>query len=131
MSIIKVPEPPKFPRKRYDVTVREVDKPGDSVVSVKATYTSEGNPLLKYSFTSGNVEEAFCINRDGLITIARPLDREKVSQYTLGVMVQKGKWNDTTVVVVNIQDINDGAPLFTKAVYEKEVKENTGKYLIR
>lgn len=125
-----MPKPPTFPQAVYTASVREVDKPGESVADIAATYSDPNNnkPFLKYSIIKGNEDKAFCINRDGLISIARPLDREKVPNYELNVMVEKGRWNSTAVVKVTIQDINDRSPQFIPYRYEKSLSENVGEF---
>lgn len=126
VDVMNVNEPPKFPKKSYNGPVQENARVGSPVVSVKATY-AVANAFLKYSIKSGNRDNAFCINRNGEITVARPLDREKVPAYMLSVGVALGNEEDSTTVYVNLTDINDDSPQFEKETYMFTVKENAGK----
>ena len=122
VNVINVEAPPTFSSPSYDVTVAEGRKVGDTVKDIKADY-GDSNALLKYHIVSGNSDKTFCINYKGLITIARPLDREKVSNYVLKVMVGYGNSNSTTTVNVKITDVNDDTPHFPQSVYTFEVDE--------
>ena len=94
--------------------------------TVKDISPTVQNNNYKYSILSGNTDEAFCINHDGVISVARPLDREKISSYSLKVSVSVGNKVSNTTVDVTIRDKNDDAPQFTKAVYTFDVSEDKG-----
>lgn len=124
--MLKALAPPTFSANSYNIPVQENARVGDTVTTVKAKY-ADPKAFLKYSFLSGNKDNSFCINKDGRITVARPLDREKVSSYTLKVQVARGNDKATTTVTVVVKDINDDSPVFEKTVYVFKVKENAGK----
>ncbi|XP_048576731.1 protocadherin-like protein isoform X1 [Nematostella vectensis] len=117
VKVLNIQTPPVFGQAKYTVDVQENTKVGQQVISVKATY-GDSNALLQYSFVSGNLGDAFCIDSSGQITVAQPLDREVLPSYTLRVRVALGNNEDFTEVVVSLTDINDDSPTFTKSVYE-------------
>uniref|UniRef100_A0A8C7EFB6 Cadherin domain-containing protein n=1 Tax=Nothoprocta perdicaria TaxID=30464 RepID=A0A8C7EFB6_NOTPE len=85
------------------------------------------NGQLNYEIVDGNTENSFSISRaTGEIRSIRPLDREKLSQYTLTIKASdKGTpLQSTTVkVVINILDENDNAPRFSQ-IFSASVPEN-------
>lgn len=93
---------------------------------VKDISPSLSNPSYKYSIIGGNIDDAFCINHAGVISVAKPLDREKKDSYKLKVSVSVGTKVTNTSVDVTIRDKNDDAPKFTKPVYSFDVSENKG-----
>ena len=80
----------------------------------------------KYKIEGGNTDDTFCINHEGVISVAKPLDREKISSYALKVSVTAGNKISNTTVDVTIRDKNDDAPQFTKPVYTFDVSEDKG-----
>lgn len=98
--------------------------------TVKDISPASKNPSYKYNIMGGNTDEAFCINHDGVISVAKPLDREKISSYALKVSVSVGNKVSNTTVDVTIRDKNDDAPRFTKPVYSFDVSEDKGKSLM-
>ncbi|KAK3741223.1 hypothetical protein QZH41_005671 [Actinostola sp. cb2023] len=98
---MNVHEPPKFSQNSIEIPVQENARVGATVTTIAAIY-ADPKAFLNYSFQSGNKDNAFCINRDGVITVARPLD------------------------LVKLTDINDNSPEFEKELYQFSVKENAG-----
>jgi len=122
---MKALEAPTFAQSSYTYPVQENARVGDTVATVKAQY-ADSSAFLKYSILSGNTDNAFCIDTTGKMTVARPLDREKVSTYTLKVQVARNNDKATTTVILQVKDINDDSPVFEKSVYLFKVKENAG-----
>lgn len=75
------------------------------------------------------------VNSTGEITLSdcgRPtcLDYEAQKSYSLTYEAEDGGGRITTVnLFIEVSDVNDNAPQFTKEVYTHEVLENTGKLL--
>ena len=108
-----------------DASIDEDAKVGFVVTrDVKPTPNS---PNYKYAIVDGNTNEAFCINHAGVISVAKPLDREKISSYVLKVSVSVGNKISNTTVTVKLLDRNDGVPTFTKTVYSFDVSEDKSK----
>uniref|UniRef100_A0A3Q3MB37 Protocadherin Fat 4 n=1 Tax=Mastacembelus armatus TaxID=205130 RepID=A0A3Q3MB37_9TELE len=98
------------------------------VLMVSAVDLDSGpNGQLEYAIIDGNKENSFSVNRaTGEIRTTRPLDREKVSQYTLKVKAtDRGlpPKNTAVRVIINVLDVNDNAPRFSK-IFSATVAEN-------
>uniref|UniRef100_A0A663EWJ7 Cadherin domain-containing protein n=1 Tax=Aquila chrysaetos chrysaetos TaxID=223781 RepID=A0A663EWJ7_AQUCH len=98
------------------------------ILTVAAVDRDSGlNGQLNYEIIEGNTENSFSINQaTGEIRSVRPLDREKLSQYTLTIKASdKGTpLQSTTVkVIINILDENDNAPRFSQ-IFSASVPEN-------
>jgi len=115
-------QPPQL-QATYSVSLDENQAVG---FQVKDISPSVGNPSYKYSIIGGNKDDKFCINHAGVISVAKPLDREKKSSYSLKVSVSVGSKVTNTTVGVIIRGKNDEAPKFTKTVYSFDVSENKG-----
>lgn len=125
ITVLDISKPPAFRQDEYLKTINENSKVGTTVIDIKAVY-DDSTALLKYSFFKGNSDNMFCIDYLGVISVAQPLDREKVPSYELTVMVSLNNKNDTTVVKVNLRDANDHAPSFRKSIVVLDVPENQG-----
>lgn len=79
---------------------------------------------IKYTGITGQGSEAFAIDPDtGLITVAMgsSLDREMAAQLqlTINARDENGKGNTgVALLIVNLLDVNDNAPIFEKDAYE-------------
>uniref|UniRef100_A0AAR2J7Y9 Cadherin-23 n=1 Tax=Pygocentrus nattereri TaxID=42514 RepID=A0AAR2J7Y9_PYGNA len=104
-----------------------------SIARVQAQDADSGrNALLTYNITAGNPDGAFYINEtSGVVQVNRPLDRERVAEYTLTITVKDNPENpriarrDSDVLVVTILDVNDNRPIFTSTSYRGEISENS------
>ena len=115
-------QPPQL-QATYTVSLDENKAVG---FAVKDISPSSNNDNYKYRIIDGNTDDAFCINHDGVISVAKPLDREVKDSYSLKVSVSVGNKVTNTTVDVTIRDKNDDAPEFTKPVYTFDVSENKG-----
>ncbi|XP_061601899.1 cadherin-23 [Cololabis saira] len=93
---------------------------------------NERNALLTYNITAGNLGGAFYINdTTGVVKVNRPLDRERVAEYTLTITVKDNPENpriarrDSDFLVITILDENDNRPIFTQTSYRAEITENS------
>lgn len=119
-------EAPVFQRAQFETVVMENKGPGTTVLTVTATDRDQGsNGHVTYG---GLTEEGFIINPvTGVITTTRELDREHQDHYTFTVYARDGGMPSNfakAVVVVEVQDVNDNAPVFAKLWYGLEVPEN-------
>ena len=128
ITVLDISRPPTFRQNEYVKTISENSKVGTSVIDIAAVY-DDSTALLKYSFITGNSANMFCIDYLGVISVAQPLDREKVPSYELSVMVSLKNKTDTTVVKVTLRDANDHAPSFKKSIVVIEIPENQGLLL--
>ncbi|EHH26253.1 hypothetical protein EGK_16172 [Macaca mulatta] len=108
---------PRFEQSVYQASVSEGEFYNAHVIQVFATDLDSGlNGLIEYSILSGNQEEAFQIDAlSGVITTKAILDYEHTSSYSLIVQAtDKGmpRLSNTTIIKVQVTDINDNAPAF-------------------
>ncbi|XP_062317832.1 cadherin EGF LAG seven-pass G-type receptor 1-like [Osmerus eperlanus] len=121
---------PQFSEKRYVVQVLENVAVNTKVVQVQATDKDEGNNAkVHYSIISGNVKGQFYIHSPtGVIDVINPLDYEMNREYNLRIKAQDGGRppliNGTGMVVVQIVDVNDNAPMFVSTPFQTSVLEN-------
>ncbi|CAI5643507.1 unnamed protein product [Oreochromis niloticus] len=123
-------QPPQFEALPTSILVREDLIPGASVFQVRARDGDTGfNGRVLFSISDGNKENCFNINMEsGLITILRPLDRERVDRYFLNITIydqgipQMSGWRLLTVI---IEDTNDNDPQFYQDSYSALVSENS------
>uniref|UniRef100_A0A8C5FNI2 FAT atypical cadherin 4 n=1 Tax=Gadus morhua TaxID=8049 RepID=A0A8C5FNI2_GADMO len=118
---------PLFDREPFHADILENLAP-QRVLLVSAVDQDSGpNGQLEYAIVDGNKENSFSINRaTGEIRTTRPLDREKVAQYALRVKAtDRGSPPKVTTVrvLVNVLDVNDNAPRFSK-IFSATVPEN-------
>lgn len=114
-------------RSSFTASIDEDEQVGYTVQDISP---QQKNPNYKYSILSGNTDKAFCINHAGVISVARPLDREKISSYSLKVSASVGSKISNSTVTVVISDRNDDTPKFTKTVYSFDVSEDKRKWII-
>ena len=129
---------PQFSKKEYTARIREDVKPGVLVVTVSASDDDLGsNADIVYSFSSGNDQGLFSINRlNGQIKVSKKLNYEYSPIHTLFVVAQdKGEYpnyNETSVEIY-LLDVNDNAPQFVNSDFQEVVseRENVGHTFTR
>ncbi|XP_036005287.1 cadherin EGF LAG seven-pass G-type receptor 1 isoform X4 [Fundulus heteroclitus] len=121
---------PQFSEKKYVVQVPENVAVDTKVIQVEATDKDEGNNAkVQYSIISGNVKGQFYIHSlTGVIDVINPLDYEMIREYNLRIKAQDGgrppRINSTGLVVVQVVDVNDNAPMFVSTPFKTSVLEN-------
>ncbi|XP_036375616.1 cadherin EGF LAG seven-pass G-type receptor 1 [Megalops cyprinoides] len=121
---------PQFSEKRYVVQVPENVAVNTRVAQVEATDKDEGiNGKVHYSIISGNVRGQFYIHSPtGVIDVINPLDYETNREYNLRIKAQDGGRppliNGTGMVVIQVVDVNDNAPMFVSTPFQASVLEN-------
>uniref|UniRef100_A0AAY5EW03 FAT atypical cadherin 4 n=1 Tax=Electrophorus electricus TaxID=8005 RepID=A0AAY5EW03_ELEEL len=118
---------PVFEKEPFHAEILENLSPQRVLVVSALDRDSGPNGQLEYAITDGNKDNSFSINRaTGEIRTTRPLDREKVAQYTLKVKAtDHGILPRSTVVrlVISVLDVNDNAPRFSQ-IFSAMVPEN-------
>uniref|UniRef100_A0A8C2SPN7 Protocadherin Fat 4 n=1 Tax=Coturnix japonica TaxID=93934 RepID=A0A8C2SPN7_COTJA len=120
---------PLFAQKLYKVELEENTLTGTDLIQVLATDGDEGtNGQVRYSIVSGDTGNEFRIDSvTGVITVAKPLDREKKPFYTLTVQSSdrgSSPRTDTAAVNIVLKDVNDYVPTFELSPYNVNVPEN-------
>ncbi|KAF0874469.1 CAD23 protein, partial [Crocuta crocuta] len=116
-----------------NITISENSPVSSFVAHILASDADSGcNALLTFNITAGNRERAFSINATtGVITVNRPLDRERIPEYKLTISVKDNPENpriarrDFDLLLIFLADENDNHPLFTESSYQAEVMENS------
>lgn len=120
---------PSFSQNIYDIEIEENTLTGTDVIQVFATDADEGtNGQIRFSISGGNANTDFRIDSvTGAISVARQLDREARSSYSLLVQASdRGSSPRTDQATINIVllDVNDCTPLFELSPYTVRVQEN-------
>lgn len=123
---------------RNRVDIMEDEPVGFPVLHIRATdQDSKDNGRVTYILNAGNAEGRFDLDYDtGILTITKPLDREKTSHYQLNVTASDhGQPQKSAVqaIEVFIVDVNDNSPKFSQAIYRANVSEGSspGTHVIR
>ncbi|XP_041101476.1 neural-cadherin-like [Polyodon spathula] len=116
---------PVFPQPVYEISVEEDKDVGFVVITVTANDEDEGaNAKLRYQITSGNVKGIFDVEPEvGTIFIAQRLNYEQEQRYELRLVASDGKWENHTVVIINVINQNDEAPIFSQSEYHDSIME--------
>ncbi|XP_053734547.1 protocadherin Fat 4 isoform X1 [Synchiropus splendidus] len=118
---------PSFSQNIYDIEIEESTLTGTDIIQVFATDADEGtNGQIRFSISGGNAD--FRIDSvTGAISVAKQLDRETQSSYSLVVQAaDRGSPSRVDRATVNIVllDINDCSPVFELSPYTVHVQEN-------
>ncbi|XP_030632872.1 protocadherin Fat 3a isoform X2 [Chanos chanos] len=121
--------PPVFERRDYLATLPEDVAVGTEVVRVYAASKDIGtNADIYYSIRSGNQQGHFTIHiNTGAISVSRPLDFESCKDYFLTVEARDGgtpPLSAVTMVNINLTDVNDNAPMFSRDTYSTSISED-------
>jgi hypothetical protein len=118
--------PPEFVKKEYQFNVAESTGPDIRVGTVEAIDCDSGNNgKIEYVLRDKNVPFKIGLS-SGKIKTKGKLDRETVPRYRLEVIAQdKGKpaLKNTATVYIDIDDINDSPPSFSKTIYNASIDE--------
>ncbi|NXV65959.1 PCDGA protein, partial [Molothrus ater] len=122
---------PVFLEERYSARLAENNAAGALVLTVRATDADWGqNARVRYRLAEGRVRGA-PLSSEGSkqpeLVLERALDREKQSSFELVLTaVDSGEpaRSGTAQVLINVTDLNDNPPVFSKGVYEARVAEN-------
>lgn len=130
--------PPEFSEGRYNVTIREDIKPGETVARIQALDRDSGlfgTEGIQYTSVTGPVSKALVLNPlTGLITMGAGdsvFDRERADSHYLTVEArdERGRGNRNTVeLIITVEDVNDNAPTFWRDQYESFLLENTDSF---
>ncbi|KAK6300316.1 hypothetical protein J4Q44_G00284140 [Coregonus suidteri] len=106
--------------------VPEDTEVGANLTAMTATDADDGfNRELRYALRGG--EGKFAIDpKMGMVSLAGALDRETKAEFSLEVVAQdqgRPALSATATLLIQVSDINDNVPSFSKTEYEVEVLE--------
>ncbi|KAJ8015146.1 hypothetical protein DPEC_G00023120 [Dallia pectoralis] len=120
---------PVFSREMYSAVISEDTDMGLTVVTVMANdIDGSSNNHIHFSIVRGNQGGPFAIDAvSGEVKVIRPLDREKVSVYTLTIWASDNgspSRSSSALIHIDVSDVNDNAPVFSQANYNLVIREN-------
>nr|XP_014353256.1 PREDICTED: protocadherin Fat 4-like [Latimeria chalumnae] len=111
--------PPVFFLEFYSIIIKEDLPVGASILTLNVTDADEGqNAALNVTIISGDFNQQFTIDGNGVLHLKRPVDREQQSIYHLIVQAndqalpEAVRLTSTAQVTINIADVNDNVPHF-------------------
>uniref|UniRef100_A0A672QZY5 Protocadherin Fat 1-like n=1 Tax=Sinocyclocheilus grahami TaxID=75366 RepID=A0A672QZY5_SINGR len=120
---------PIFNQDIYSAVISEDAELGKTVLTVMADDADgPSSNQVRFSIIDGNQGSPFTIDPiRGEVKVARQLDREKTSGYTLTVLASDNgspARSGSATVNIDVSDINDNPPLFSQANYSIIIQEN-------
>nr|XP_047934269.1 protocadherin Fat 1 isoform X2 [Anser cygnoides] len=120
---------PVFSQDTYTAVISEDAVLEQSVITVMADDADgPSNNYIHYAIIDGNQGNPFTIDPTrGEIKVTKLLDREKISGYTLTVQASDNgnpPRHNTTTVNIDVSDVNDNPPVFSKGNYSVIIQEN-------
>uniref|UniRef100_A0A8C7KYJ8 Protocadherin-15 n=1 Tax=Oncorhynchus kisutch TaxID=8019 RepID=A0A8C7KYJ8_ONCKI len=132
ITVLQPSRIPIFTQEEYRFApVSELAPVGTPVGSILAAAM---NQTIFYSIVGGNEGEFQVSNRTGVISTAKPLDYETVTSYVLRVQADSmvvvmaqlrvPSKSNTAKVFIEVRDVNDHPPVFTRKLYIGGVAED-------
>ncbi|XP_066902324.1 neural-cadherin isoform X6 [Halyomorpha halys] len=119
--------PPYFDKALYEAEVDENEDIQHTVLTVTAKDHDESS-RIRYEITSGNIGGAFAVkNMTGAIYVAGPLDYETRKRYELNLVASDSLNEQSTTVVIHVNDVNDLPPVFNASTYRTTMEEELGE----
>ncbi|CAM5108710.1 unnamed protein product [Eretmochelys imbricata] len=120
---------PVFSQDTYTAVISEDAMLEQLVITVMADDADgPSNSHIHYSIIDGNQGSPFTIDHtNGEIKVTKLLDREEISGYTLTVQASDNgnpSRVNTTTVNIDVSDVNDNPPVFSKGNYSVIIQEN-------
>uniref|UniRef100_A0A2I3SRM1 FAT atypical cadherin 1 n=1 Tax=Pan troglodytes TaxID=9598 RepID=A0A2I3SRM1_PANTR len=120
---------PVFSQDTYTTVISEDAVLEQSVITVMADDADgPSNSHIHYSIIDGNQGSSFTIDPvRGEVKVTKLLDREMISGYTLTVQASDNGSPprvNTTTVNIDVSDVNDNAPVFSRGNYSVIIQEN-------
>ena len=120
---------PEFSQDWYTFAIAEDVEIRTIVGKIHAIDSDVGvNRKVRYSLAKG-VNSPFTIDAEsGIMTVMKTLDREKIAVYNVSAVATDlgtPSMSSTVRITVNIVDVNDNPPEFSRKVYHASVAENS------
>ena len=121
---------PIFTQSTYFGSITESSLVNTSVLRITAHDADEGsNGKVVYEIVRNKTVVPFEIDSHmGILFVNGPLDYEKTKRYEFNVKASDSapydKRENTTIVIINILDYNDNAPIFASPIFEGNVTDS-------
>lgn len=118
---------PEFEQALYITSMVEQQSIFGSIPLVQVSASDSDSGIfgnITYAIQSGNVGNPFILSTDGTLKLTKQLDRETIPRYEVVISATDGGGlSSTTIVIVNVLDINDMFPRFEN-MYRWDVAED-------
>ena len=121
---------PKFVHRHFQVNISEASSLGTQIVCLSTIdRDSMQHAQISFQISKGNVNNTFGVNGEGVVFLQRHLDWENVSSYNLTIDAVNTnshplKSKTPAIVIIQVDDINDNVPQFTRLSYSAKMLEN-------
>ncbi|XP_047661047.1 protocadherin alpha-8-like [Tachysurus fulvidraco] len=119
---------PVFPRQSVALNISENVLPGDRFLVIKARDIDVGSNSVKTYKINSNEYFSLDMQSDSAeLVLQKALDREREPVIKLVLTAVDGGTpprSGTMQIVINVQDINDNNPVFSKSLYKVKINEN-------
>jgi len=89
------------------------------------------NDSIEYTITAGNIDNLFSISRTtGNIELINQADYEIQQTYDLVILISDSQYTDTAIVSVNINNVNDNAPVIENQAFSIAKDVPVGTYVM-
>ncbi|XP_057327404.1 cadherin-23 isoform X2 [Microplitis mediator] len=121
---------PEFTQAVYKLSVREDSKPGAKFGDIVAMDLDSGAyGELTYTLRGFGADKFRTDSKEGGIWVAKPLDYETQKSYSLTMEARDGGGRVSTVnVLIELDDVNDNAPVFEQKEYSRTVREGATSF---
>ncbi|NXK81334.1 CELR3 protein, partial [Amazona guildingii] len=123
--------PPEFNQPYYNVSVLENLQSGSPIYTFSVTDKDEvENARITYHLSAEDGDNPYSIQQDGTILVTGYVDRETKDKYELLLVASDNgvpQRQNFTYVSIQVLDVNDNPPQFTRAQYSASVRVATAK----
>ncbi|NXH88332.1 FAT4 protein, partial [Edolisoma coerulescens] len=123
--------PPEFSQAAYDVFVFENHQKGSPVYTFSVADKDEvENAQITYYLSAEDEDNPYTIQQDGTIVVTGSVDRESKEKYELLLVASDNgapPRQNFTQVSIQLLDVNDNPPQFTRAQYSASIRVATAK----
>lgn len=116
---IRVDEPSNTAPLGLDATLALDENSADGTILHTISASDPNGDVLSFAIDRGNTDNAFTIDATtGTLSVnnSSALDRESNSSFSLVVRVSDGRLYDNVVLTINLNDVNDNAPVVPEAI---------------
>ena len=137
LILAKSDKPPEFANGSYVFTVSESATSGHQIGRVR-TITKSTSDVKKIDFELVSGDKAtFSVDKNsGAVKLLKKVDYEQIQTFVLSVKAKYARLpslSSVVSVIVNVLDVNDNAPVFSRKMYTTSVDENvrTGSFVLQ